>query len=40
MLDTPCSEVETQRLQALRRLQILDTQADPAFDNLTRSSAS
>lgn len=39
MLETPCSKVETQRLQALRRLQILDTPLDPAFDNLTQITA-
>lgn len=40
MLDMPVQGTETQRLAALRHLQILDTEADAAFDNLTQVAAS
>lgn len=40
MLDMPLEDTEAQRLAALRNLQILDTEADPAFDNLTQVAAS
>lgn len=40
MLDMPLQDTETQRLEALRNLQILDTEAGPAFDNLTQVAAS
>ena len=40
MLDMPLQNIEVQRLDALRHLQILDTDADPAFDNLTQVAAS
>ncbi len=40
MLNMPLEDIEAQRLAALRNLQILDTEADPAFDNLTQVAAS
>ncbi len=40
MRDMPLEDTEAQRLAALRNLQILDTEADPAFDNLTQVAAS
>ena len=40
MLDMPVQDTEIQRLAALRHLQILDTEADAAFDNLTQVAAS
>ena len=40
MFDMPRQDTEAQRLAALRNLQILDTAADPAFDNLTQVAAS
>jgi PAS domain S-box-containing protein len=40
MLDMPLQDIEGRRLEALRNLQILDTEADPAFDNLTEVAAS
>lgn len=40
MLEMPIAISEAQRLEALYHLQILDTAADPAFDNLTQVAAS
>ncbi len=40
MFDMSLQNTEAQRLEALRDLQILDTDADPAFDNLTQVAAS
>ncbi len=40
MLETTPQHTEEQRLQALYRLQILDTESDLAFDNLAKVAAS
>lgn len=40
MLKASLQYTEMQRLKALQHLQILDTAADPAFDNLTQVAAS